>query len=217
MLSRRELTRTNLLTISTRSVLHDLTDLRKLLHKTRHATGANTHHVLPHQHLTGGHIRGTNADSRHSAHSLIHQLRSLGSHHLHEHAERASLSQRHRILTNTLRRITAALHTETAQSMLRLRGETNMRHHRNTGTHQGTNPLSHRRISLNLDRVRAALLHQANSARHRLLRGLLIRTKRQICNHHGAGGTARNRRNQRNHLIQGNGQGGFVTEHHIRR
>ena len=104
------------------------------------------------------------------AHSLIHQLRGLGGHHLHEHAERASLSQRHRILTDTLRRIAAALHTETTQGMLRLRGETNMRHHRNTGTHQGTNPLSHRSIRLNLDRVCTALLHQANSARHRLLR-----------------------------------------------
>ena len=101
--------------------------------------------------------------------------------------------------------------------MLRLRGETNMRHHRNTGTHQGTNPLGHRSVRLNLDRVRAALLHQANSARHSLLRGLLIRTKRQVGNHHGAGSTARNRRHQRNHLIQGNGQGRLVTEHHIRR
>ena len=92
-----------------------------------------------------------------------------------------------------------------------------MSHHRNTGMNQGTNPLSHRSIRLNLDRVRATLLHQANSARHRLLRRLLIRTKRQISNHHGTGSTARNRRHQRNHFVQSNGQGRFVSEHHIRR
>lgn len=110
------------------------------------------HHVLPDQHLTGRHCRRTDADSRHRAHGLIHAARNLRGHHLHEHAERAGLSQSNGIRKDALGGLAATLHAEAAQGVLRLRGETNMRHHRNTGTHQGANPLVIEGIRLNLDR-----------------------------------------------------------------
>ena len=56
MLGCRELARTHLLAVGAGGVLHDLADLRELLHEARHAALTQAHHVLPDQHLAGRHI-----------------------------------------------------------------------------------------------------------------------------------------------------------------
>ena len=62
--------------------------------------------------------------------SLVISGRDVAGHHLHHHRERAGLLDRLRVVEQPLRGVAAALHPVAAEGVLALRGEADVRHHR---------------------------------------------------------------------------------------
>ena len=92
-----------------------------------------------------------------------------------------------------------------------------MPHDRDARRQDAFDALAHLAPALKLDRMGATFLHDADGAVQGFFRVALVRSKGQVhhdqralgCTNHGLGVV--------DHLVEGDGKGGFVTRHHIRR
>ena len=72
------------------------------------------------------------------------------------------------------------MHPEAAEGVLALRREADVRHHRDAGLVQQPDLRSYADAALELDRLRAALLHHADGGVERLLRAGLVGAEGQV-------------------------------------
>ncbi len=159
----------------------------------------------------GGHVARADADRGH-ADGGVHGGRRLGRNHFHQHAERPGVGQRHGVVDQPLRVVAAALDAVAAQGVFALRREADVRHDRNAGLDHGPDGFGVELAALDLDGVREALLEEADAGGHCLLRGYLVAAERQVRHHQGALGRPRDRPAQREQLVHGDGEAGFVAE-----
>ena len=174
-------------------------------------TLAHSHSVLPDENLAGSDVACADTDSGDCAHRLINAARGLCSHHFEKHAECASFGESACIRNNGIAFFAAALHPETAESMFRLRGETDVCDNRNTCTNYGTNPLGHSGVGLDFDSVCPAFFHEARRRCDRLCGRLLVTAEGEIGDHHSTGCAACYRGYERNHLVKSNGESGLIS------
>ena len=147
-------------------------------------------HVLPDQHL--GVDVGTRADAdRGDGQPLRHLGRDLGDDHLEHDGERAGLGDGAGVGEQLLGGVLpAALHAVAAEGVLALRGEAEVRHHRDAGVDDGPDAVGVVRAALELDRVGAAALHELDGGRDGLLDRDLVAPERQVGDHEGVRGPA---------------------------
>ena len=87
---------------------------------------------------------------------------------------------RQRVLDEPLAGVAAALDAVPAERVLALRGEPEVRHHRDAGPDERLDLRREPRPALQLDGVRAALLHEPEGGGERLLRADLVAAERQV-------------------------------------
>ena len=120
-----------------------------------------------------------------------HALGDLSRHHLQHHRERPGLLQRHRVGQHRVGLVVAALHSIAAELVFALRGESDVAHHRDPSGHDRLDMRREPPAALQLDRVRAAFLHEPDRRRDRLLRRHLVGAEREVSHNesplHGPG------------------------------
>ena len=183
-----------------------------LLHERRDAAGGEAGPVGPDQQLAVGVRAGADADRR------DRQLRGdplgdLGRHHLQHDGERAGVLDGVRVGEQLLGALAAALDDVAAQLVLALRREPDVRHHRDAGRHDAADLLGAAHAALELDRVGAGLLHEAERGVQRLVGPGLVRAERHVGDDeralHGAGDGA----GQRDEVVDRHRQRRVVAEH----
>ncbi|MBX7557042.1 3-methyl-2-oxobutanoate hydroxymethyltransferase, partial [Streptomyces sp. tea 10] len=100
-------------------------------------------------------------------------------------------------------------------TVLGLRGESDVTHDRDPSAHHGGHVLRERFPRLDLHGVRAGLLHDPHRAAHGLIRGLLVRAEGQVHDHEAALYAADDRRGERDHVLERDRLGGLVSEHRV--
>ena len=101
------------------------------------------------------------------------------------------------------RLVAAALHPVAADGVLALRGEADVGHHRDAGAGDRLDLRGDAAAALELDGVRAALLHEPDGGAQRLGRALLVRAERQVADDQRALGGADHRAYQGEQLVDG--------------
>ena len=104
----------------------------------------------------------------------------VGGHHLQDDGERAGLLHGAGVGEQLLGARAAALHPVAAEGVLALRREADVRHHRDAGVVQQPDLRRDPHAALELDRLRAALLHQPDGGVERLLRAGLVAAERHV-------------------------------------
>ena len=94
---------------------------------------------------------------------LRHLLRDLGGNHLEHDGKGTGGFQRLRIGEQPLGVVTAALDAIAAESVLTLRGEADVRHHRDAGVDDRLHLVGDLATAFELDGVRVTFLHEAHS------------------------------------------------------
>jgi len=102
---------------------------------------------------------------------------------IHDQRERAGVLQGDGLAEHLVGVAAPALHAVTAELVLALRCETDVRHHRDAGIGEQPHLRQHRQPALELHRVRARLLHEAHRGGERLLGGGLVRAEGQVSDH----------------------------------
>jgi hypothetical protein len=106
-----------------------------------------------------------------------------------------------RVLDEPLARVAAALDAETAQRVLRLRGEAQVRHHRDARRHHRLDVRREARPTLQLHGVRPGLLHEPDGGGEGLLGVHLVAAERQVGHHQRRRRPAYDGLDQRHELV----------------
>ena len=172
-----------------------LREVGVLLHELRDPAGGEAGPVGPHQQLAVAVRTGADADGR-DVEQLLGDLRAR-----HPTApSRARRRTRRRPRTawasasSCCGALAAALDDVAAEPVLALRGEADVRHHRDAGADDAADLLGAALAALELDRVRAGLLHEPDRGVQRVVRPGLVGAERHVGDDeralHGAGDRA---------------------------
>jgi hypothetical protein len=108
----------------------------------------------------------------------------------------------------------ASLGPEAAQHVDRLRGEADVRHHRNAALGEEADAVGHAPPAFELDRAAARLLHDMGGVAEGLRRALLVGAERHVHHHQRAPGAAHHRATVHDHQLERHRHGRFVAVHH---
>ena len=120
-----------------------------------------------------------------------------------------------RVVDGLLGGVAAALDAEPAEAVHALRGEADVRHHRDAGRRQRGDLVGHPLAALQLDRVRAGLLEEARRGGEGLCGASLVAAERQVGDYQRMRRTAHHAADQRDQLVDGHRHGGVVAVHHV--
>ena len=141
------------------------------------------------------------------------RLGDRGRHGLEHDREAAGLLERERVLVELHGlRGRPALGLEAAEHRRRLRGQPDVAHHGHAGARERANAREHRSGALQLDRVRARLLDEADRVLERLLVRDLERAERHVGDHERPARAAVDRARQDDHLVHRRRHRRVVTE-----
>ena len=112
--------------------------------------------------------------------SARHPLGGFGRHHLEHDRERAGVLDRVRVGEQLLDAVAAPLDEVTAEAVLALRGEADVRHDGDARIHDAPDLLGAAPSALELHRVGAGLLHEPHGGVQRLQRPGLVRAERHV-------------------------------------
>ena len=167
--------------------------------------------VLPHEHLGVAGRSGADADGG-DVERGGQVRRDLRRHDLHDDGEGTGVLQRLRVLQQAVRRLVAtALHAVATQRVDRLRGQPDVGHDGDAGGDEGLDLRRDALAALELDRLRAALLHEARRRLQRLRGGGLVRAEGQIGHDERALGATDDAAHQREQLVDADRDGGVVA------
>ncbi|MNV21835.1 hypothetical protein D3C71_1127810 [compost metagenome] len=181
-----------------------------LLDEAWQASGSQSRHVLPDQHLgiavdTGAYAHRGDGDRCRDF------LGNLGRHHLDEQSEGAGSFEGEGGVDKLLAILAPSLHAVATELMLCLRGEAYVGHHRNTRAHQFFHLGQHPLVPLEFHGMGAAFLHEAHRSMKALLGGALIGAKGEIRYHQRAAGGAGHGPYQRDQLVHSDRERGLVA------
>src|SRR6185312_17470799 len=168
-------------------VTDDLGQVGVLLDKTLHLAASQTKHVLPNQDLRIAVRTGANADGR-DLEFTGHLARQITRNHLQHHAEGSGLFDSVRIVQQPLRIIATTLHSIAPELVLTLWGEPDVAHDGDTGVGDLADLGCDAYPTLELHRVAATFLHEADRGLEGLGRPILVRAEGKITDHEGSFG-----------------------------
>ena len=213
MLLLREATVAHLFHVRADGCLDRLRQVRVLLDEARRVALVEAEQVVPDEHLSVAVHACADADRRHGQ-RLGDPRRNRGRHGLEHDREAAGSLERERVLVEPHRLLgRPALRLEAAEHRRRLGRQPEVTHHRDAGTDDRLDARERLPGSLELDRVGACLLDEADRVVQRLLVGDLERAERHVRDDERPARPAAGRTREHDHLVHRRGHGRVVAEH----
>lgn len=196
-------------------VLHDGGEFSKTLHESRLEPLVQAQHVLQHQHLPTAVVTGTDTDGR-NGNGVRDGFCKRGWNALQHHAEHAGIHQGLSVLQQSrCGFLTAPLDFVSAEFVERLGGKPQVTHDGDACFDQALHRFGNTASAFQLHRFGPAFLQQAPGVAQRLFTADLIGHERHVGDQQRTLQATGHGPAMIDHVFQRNGQGRFVTLHHV--